>query len=275
MLPRALLLASLTLLVPGLAVAQAGGKGPDKLRPAAPSLAEQLSLARLRYYTPTTSGLRSYHCEVTANWSEMLGHLSGGTVTPDNPFITYLNSTHLFVDDDLHGAGHLVWAATGVLPAELQTQGDQFRDGIQKMFAGYFSSWDAYLNGTMVPPPAGLTLSRTPSGFMAREKAVTSETEITFDPHWLLLKAHVVQTEADTVAVPTYKSTPEGLLITDVESTITNPPSPQPTRLAIHTDYQRVDGFSLPAHIRFDLHNAGQFDFDLKGCTVERLQHAS
>ena len=73
----------------------------------------RLTAAHSMYYTPTTAGLKSFHCEGTIDWKTMLTRLSGTEVSDENAALKFLKTVHLSVTDELKGTGSLGWAATG------------------------------------------------------------------------------------------------------------------------------------------------------------------
>jgi hypothetical protein len=113
----------------------------------------RLFAAHSLYYTPTTSGLKSFHCEATIDWKAMLIRFSGAEIPEDSPVLKYLRTVHLSVVDQLKGKGSMEWSDTGVPPEGKEEGMKQMRDGLQTMVSGFFQSWNAYMNGSMVPLP--------------------------------------------------------------------------------------------------------------------------
>jgi hypothetical protein len=57
--------------------------------------ADRLIAAHGQYYTPTASGLRSFHCEATIDWKAMLARFGPAEIPDDNPTLKYLQTVHL------------------------------------------------------------------------------------------------------------------------------------------------------------------------------------
>src|SRR5580704_4072400 len=76
----------------------------------------RLTAAHTLYYTPTASGLKSFHCEAAIDWKSMLTRLSGVDIPDDNPALKFLQTVHLSVDDDLKGNGSLGWTSESNAP---------------------------------------------------------------------------------------------------------------------------------------------------------------
>jgi hypothetical protein len=241
-----------------------------------PSLAQKnpaaarLSAARAQYYTPTANGLNSFHCNVSIDWKDLLTRF-GGKEVPDNaPYLLYLKSIHLSVSDDLQGKGGLEWTEPGPPPEGTAEGEGKMRDGMKQMIGGFFQSWNAYMNGSMVPV-ADPTSTVTADGDGLHLHAVTDQ--IVLDEHFdktnTLDLTHVVTPEMDVTAYPTYSSTPDGLIVSSIRSIVKQPPTAPPTEITMSTTYSKVAAFQLPATMRFEIKNVGTFLFNLNACTVK------
>lgn len=225
--------------------------------------------ARPLYYTPTVQGLKSFRCTVDFDWKDLLSRFSGTDVKDDNPSLQYLRTIHLTASDDLKGDGHLEWTASGTVPAGKETSIAQIKDGMQQMMVGFFSSWNAYMNGNMVPvPDSTTTVTDNADGF--RLHASTEGTEVTelFDKNLLLTEAHVIQPTSDVFAYPTYTDTPDGRLVSAIRTVYRQPPTAPPTELNIRVSYAPVQSFRLPAQLDYELKNVGSFQFKFSACSV-------
>lgn len=232
--------------------------------------AARLSAARAQYYTPTANGLNSFHCNVSIDWKDLLTRF-GGKEVPDNaPYLLYLKSVHLSVSDDLQGKGGLEWTEPGPPPEGTADGEGKMRDGMKQMVGGFFQSWNAYMNGSMVPvaDPASTV---TPDGDGLHLHAVSEG--VTLDEHFdktnTLDLTHVVTPAMDVTAYPTYSSTPDGLIVTSIRSIVKQPPTATPTEITMSTTYATVATFQIPATMRFEIKNVGTFLFALSGCTVK------
>ncbi len=226
--------------------------------------------ARALYYTPTAQGLRSFKCAVDFNWKDFLSRYSGGDVKDDNPFLQYLRAVRLSITDQLNEDGHLQWTTAASPPAGKEDTAAKMKEGMEQMMTGFFSSWNAYMNGNMVPiPDATTTIAETPDGF--RLHATTTGTEVTelYDKNMLLTEAHVVQPTNDVFAYPTYADTPDGRLVSAIRTVFRQPPTAPPAELNITVVYAPVQGFRLPASLAYELKNVGSFEFKFSACTTQ------
>ena len=280
----ALQLALLTLSLPAVARAQTSSDTtpPPPAAPHAPASpgtsstgTAKLSAARALYYTPTTRGLQSFHCTVDFDWKDMLTRYSSATVPDDNPFLQYLRTVHLAISDDLKGTGQLEWTAALAPPAGQETSAAKLKEGMQQMMTGFFSSWNAYMNGNMVPAPdATTTVAETPDGM--RMHATAADTDVTelFDKNLLLTEAHVVQPTSDVYAYPTYVDTTDGRIVSSIRTVYRQPPTAAPAELTLNIAYAPVESFRLPQLLSYELKNVGAFAFKFSACSVQTAAKA-
>jgi hypothetical protein len=252
-----------------------GTTTPPAAHPASTYNSAKLSAARALYYTPTTKGLQSFHCAVDFDWKDMLTRYSGGAVPDDNPFLQYLRSVHLGITDDLKGSGQLDWTTAGSPPAGQEDSAAKMKDGMQQMMAGFFSSWNAYMNGNMVPAPdATTTVTETPDGMRMHASATDTDVTELFDKNMLLTQAHVVQSTSDVYAYPTYIDTPDGRVVSAIRTVFRQPPTASPGELTLNISYAPVQSFRLPQTLNYELKNIGSFAFKFSACSVQTTAKA-
>jgi hypothetical protein len=221
--------------------------------PQGPSPAEQLKAARASYYTPTASGLSGFHCGMTSNWQAMLTRITGSEVPADNPFLVYLNSVSMSVDDKIRGKGSLTWKDTSPPPASVATAANQFRDAVVGMLGGFYQAWNEFMNGGMVPEPDKDTaLTRVENGLHLHASSDGTVVDEDFDNHILLTEAHVVSSDLDIVMHPIYTETSDGKIISSLQSVYRTSPTAPPTDLTMTITYSQVSGFRLPATLVVD-----------------------
>lgn len=234
--------------------------------------AERLLSARALYYTPTASGLTSFHCVASFDWKDYLTRFSGKTIADDNSALVYLNATHLSVSDDLKGGGTLSWTNSATPPEGKAASMKQISDGMIQMFGGYFRSWNAYMNGTMVSAP-DKTVAVTPDGEGIHLHSLTANPSLeeSFDKNLLLISAHVSSADMDLMAYPTYEDSPDGRIVTSVHSLVHQPPTAPATDVTISTAYSKVGSFQLPSTVSYEIMNVGTFVFTFSGCEVTTM----
>jgi hypothetical protein len=229
----------------------------------------RLAAAHAQYYTPTASGLKSFHCDASIDWKVMLTRLSDTEVSDDNQALTFLQTVHLAINDNLHGKGELEWTNTAEPPADMKSGIQQVHDGLQTTISGFFQSWNAYMNGTMVPlPDSSLTVTNSGDGVHLSGKSKDTTFDEDFDKNMLLTKVLVTNPNLTVLAKPTYTSTEDGLLLSSVASQIHQPTTAPGTNTTFRIEYAKVDSFQIPSHVVIDIQNTGIIEFRLNACKV-------
>jgi hypothetical protein len=248
---------------------------PGVLRAQATAPNAKLMAARPLYYTPTTQGLKSFRCTVDFDWKDFLVRYSGAEVKDDSPYLQYLRSIHLAISDDLNGDGKLEWTTSSATPEGKADAVAKIKEGMQQMMVGFFSSWNAYMNGNMVNvPDATTTVTETGDGLRLHAAAETTEVTELFDKNLLLTEAHVVQPTSDVLAYPTYTDTPDGRVISSIRTVFRQPPTAPPAELNIRVSYTPVQSFRIPDTLNYELKNVGSFEFKFSACSVETTKKA-
>lgn len=232
-------------------------------------LRDRLAAAHSQYYTPTASGLKSFHCDAAIDWKTLLSRFSGTEIPEDNPALQSLLTVHLAVSDDLHGAGSLEWTSTDAPPENINAPVTQIRDGLKTAVAGFFQSWNAYVNGSMVPladPTVSLAKSGDGMHLTATDRGMTIDED--FDKNMLLTQAVVVSPSVKVIAIPIFTPTSDGLLVSTVQNKVNQPPTAPETDATFRIDYARVDAFQIPSRIIFDIKNTGVIEIGFKTCKV-------
>jgi hypothetical protein len=230
---------------------------------------DRLYAAHGLYYTPTVNGLRSFQCSVSMDWKDLLTRITGQTVPDDNAFLVYLQSTQFSVTDDLKGDGSLHWTDTAPLPKDAADAISQFRDGLNQTLGGYFKTWNAYMNGSMVPlPDKTVTVTQSGDGVALHGNAGNMVLDETFDKNLLLNSVHVVSTDYDILASPGYTETQDGLIITSIHNVIHQPPGAAASEMTFAISYARTGSYQLPSVLKMDIKNVATLNFKFSGCTI-------
>lgn len=230
---------------------------------------DRLLAGRAQYYTPTASGLKSFHCEATIDWKGMLTRL-GRTEIPDNdPVLKYLQTVHLSVADQLNGKGSMDWTETGVPPKGTEQNVKRFHDGLQTDMAGFFQDWNAYMNGSMVPiPKSWVTVAIKGAGVHLSGTSAGTSIDEDFDQNMLLTQLRVVSPEMRLFAIPSYVDTADGLVISAVTYKINRPPSAPQEETTVRIKYAKVDSFQIPLNVVLDIKNIGVIEVGFNACQV-------
>ena len=233
----------------------------------APSPAVAVSKARGLYYTPVDAGLEGFHCEFAFDWKTFIQKASNQPVPDDDPRLTYYRTIQLSVDDTLHGAGELHWAAPAPPPEGTEDSVDKVRGGFQGMWSGFFQSWNSFLTGDMVSLDAKSLVEHTPAGYHVAAQNGPGLAEEQYDDNLLLQSVHVTTPTLDNLETLTFSRTPQGWLVSSIRSVYKQAPSAEPTEVLTKVSYAPVSGFQLPSEVTISVGPAN-FDFHLVNCTV-------
>jgi hypothetical protein len=231
----------------------------------APTPESRLQLAKALYYTPTTSGLRSFHCAVAVDWKALLARFGAPDLPATDPHLVYLQSTKLSLDDDLTGVGSLNWTppATG----DMDDSVGKIRAGMQQMIGGFFQSWNPFLNGSYIPTLDATTTAKAEgAGVLVHTGDASSTVDEHFDKNMVLTEMHVTTPALDVTAHPTFISTPKGLLISTLKSEVHQPPTAPALNVTMASTYAPVAAYQIPATLTFSVQNVGDFNFTLSAC---------
>jgi hypothetical protein len=203
------------------------------------------------------------------DWQALLTRFSGTDIPKDNPMLKYLEAVHLSVSDELKGKGSLEWTSTAAPPEEKKESLKQMQEGFQTMIAGFFQTWNGYMNGAMVPlPDKSVTITTAGDGIHLSGTFDGETLDEDFDKNILLTQVLVVKPELRVLAKPSYATTADGLLVSSVVSQINQPPSAPPIEAVFRIEYAKVDSFQIPSHILIDLKNTGTIEVGFSACKV-------
>ena len=229
----------------------------------------RLAAAHAQYYTPTVKGLKSFHCDASIDWKAMLSRFSGTDIADDNPALKFLQTVHLAVNDDLHGKGELEWTNTAEPPADRKPGMQQMQEGLQATVSGFFQTWNAYMNGAMVPfPDSSVTVTKSGDGVHLSGTSTGTTVDEDYDKNMLLTKALVANPTLTVLEKPTYTSTEDGLLLSSLISQIHQPPTAPETEATFRIEYAKVGSYQIPSYVVVDIKNTGTIEFGLSACKV-------
>ena len=231
------------------------------------SATARLTTAHAQYYTPTARGLSSFRCDASVDWKGTFARITGKEVAPDSPELKYLQSVRLSVSDELQGTGSLDWTTDAAPTADSDAAIKQIRGGFQQMISGFFQTWNPYVNGSMVPlPDSTVTVTNAGDGVHLSGKAGSMTLDEDFDRNMVLKQTVVVQPEIKVVATPTYDSTPEGLLVSRIDTVLNQPPTAPPVEAVMSVTYAKVDTYQLPSVVNVDIKNVSSFEIHFNNC---------
>jgi hypothetical protein len=253
------------------APAQAPAAQPD---PNAAFLAKASSL----YYSTTKQGLTGFDCTVHPDWANIFKTVEKSKGTPttavDKP-VALLNSVKVTIHARLTGPGSgMDWAPpdpTAPPDPESIELLDQMHQSTGGTLQGFLQFWTPLVNGSVIPDSsAGIEITKTATGHTIH--AMDGETSLTevLDEAGVMKQFKVEMSGAKISFEPTYKPTPNGLLVSNFAAVI-QPPGATPEqqqKMNVGVEYQTIQGFMIPRTLSMDVVGTGTFAFTFDGCTV-------
>jgi hypothetical protein len=228
--------------------------------------AQDLSAARATYYTPTTDGLQSFHCDVTNNWKLILNDVSA-----DDPFLAWLTQVSISLDDNLKTGGKATWTSAKPPPADAADAENQIQKGLTQMLQGFMQTWNGYMNGSMVPEPdSSTTVTRNGDGVLLHAADANDSIDESFDRNMVLTESHVIAPNMDVEMYPTYEQTSDGKIVSSMRS-VTRATNAPGTDMTMTVTYNLIDSFRIPATLKVAEKNVGNFEFTFANCSVKHF----
>ncbi len=152
---------------------------------------------------------------------------------------------------------------------------DHMHQATAQTLQGFLQFWTPFVNGSVIPDSTkGIEVTKTATGHTIHAMdGATSLTEV-LDEGNVLKQFNVEMGGAKIAFDPTYKPTPNGLLVSAFAATI-QPPGATPAqqqKMNVNVEYQTVKGFLLPQSLSMDVVGTGTFSFKFDGCTVNPAQ---
>jgi hypothetical protein len=230
---------------------------------------DRFAQARAMYYIPTAKGLASFHCDISIDWKDLMARFGGRKLADDDPYLHYLNSVRLSVNDDLTGKTVVGWANIGSPPAASETAAKQMHTAIEQIVRSFFEPWNSYMNGAMVPPLDNtVTVTKAGKGFLIHEVTASGTMDEKYDANLVLTEAHVVTKDNDAMAYPKFMETPDGRIISVIRTTYQTPAAPR-TDITMTVTYLPVGSFKIPATLKANFQKAGDIRLGFSSCMVK------
>lgn len=247
-------------------------------QPAPPSVSpDSAFLARVSslYYSSAKSGLSGFDCSAHPDWRGLfLAVRSGGSLSSeDETRIALLNGVAITVHARLNTRSTLDWtpAPGAASDADSTNLLDQEHAAIEQTLMGFMQFWTPFMNGSVIPAAAsGITVTHTPSTFNLHSEQSGATVDEVFSNDLLLLEYDVIAGGNVVKFEPTYKATPQGLLVERFRIHIqqASPQSGPAQELHAVIEYRTLKGFPIPARLNLELSGTAILNFVLDGCQV-------
>ena len=143
----------------------------------------------------------------------------------------------------------------------------------QQTMGGFIQFWTPFVDGSVIPEnSSGLTVTHSATGITFHvESGGTAVTEV-FSNDLQLEHYNVLMSGMSIKFDPSYKSTPQGLLVDRFMATIqkADDPTSPAQQMNVGVEYQTVSGFPIPAQINMEVVGTGVLNMTLNQCSVQR-----
>jgi len=235
-----------------------------------------LNKARTLYYSTAKAGLAGFDCTVHPDWLVTFVKANPGTtISNDDPRLMLLNRVAIVLHANLkNGSATLDWnPPTDALTSDQTALVNQMHSASQQSLGGFIQFWTPFVDGSVIPDNSnGLAVTHTASGITFHADANgTSVTEV-FSNDLLLEHYDVVMSGTSIKFEPSYKATPQGLLVEHFVANIqkADDPSAPVQQMIVAVQYQTISGFPIPSQLNMEVVGTGVFNVTLSQCTVQR-----
>ena len=227
-----------------------------------------LLAAREQYYNLRAAGVQSYTCDVAFDWNGFFIAVTGKPLAADDPTMVYLNGLKVQLMSDLSGQAAVTFAETGPAPDGKGPGLQKLQASIKQMMEGFVQAWAPTLNGTIIPD-SPVFMQKTPEGYLLRDSRADGSEE-TLDKT-LRLTNLTVKTEAVASSLrTTFTSSPQGLLMTEMEGNYSQPASAPPTPIDMKAGFALTGAYQLPSSLVVTVPSVASFRFAFTGCVVKK-----
>ncbi len=291
--PRILILAAPCFLSLSLAALSLPAQAPD-LAPGpakapstdAPALAPQSEskpntdnawLARTAkiYYSSSKAGLTGFDCDAHPDWPTLIASATHGDALPvDDPRMNLLKSVKVAIHAHMKGGSTIDWTdANQNNPLDQHSIDtlDGLHRTVEQMLEGFLQFWTPFIENSVVPDSAnGLDITHTPTVHTIHAHQGDTELTEVFSSDLVLEQFNVNMSGTSIKFAPSYKPTPNGLLVSGFRAHVlpAGTPPDQAENMNVDIDYQTINGFPIPDKLNMEVIGTGKFNFTLDGCAT-------
>ena len=237
---------------------------------------EWLAKTSKLYYSSARAGLTAFDCSIHPNWHTLVSSaVAGATVPDDDPRIALLNAVRITVHARMKGGSTIEWVAESNPDKPLDQTSTDLLDGMHKSveqtLEGFLQFWGPFMEATVVPDStAGLEITHTPTVHTIHARQAGTELTEVFSSDLVLQQFNVNMSSASIKFSPTYKPTPQGLLVNAFEAHILpeGAPPAQEQVMKVGIEYQPIGTLIVPGKLHMEVVGTGIFDFTFEGCTT-------
>jgi hypothetical protein len=279
-----------TIVAVGLAatVTRAQAPGPDRpqapvapaAQPAQPSPPnpdnDWLAKTSKLYYSSVKAGLTGFDCTVHPDWHTLFVSANkGGTIADDDPRMALLKTVKVAIHARMRGASTIDWVEATSPDKPPDDSSTALLEGmhrtVEQTLEGFLQFWTPFMEVSIVPDSVeGLEITHTPTMHTIHAKQGDTELTEIFSSDLVLEQFNVNMNGMSIKFAPSYKPSPQGLLVQAFDAHIMSPGATpaQEQVMKVGIDYQSVDGLTIPGRLNMEIVGTGQFNFGFDGCTT-------
>lgn len=228
------------------------------------------------YYSSAKAGLTGFDCAVHPDWHALFASANKGMDVPDDDArLGLLKTVKVTMHARMKGGSTIDWVAQADADKPLDQSSTDLLNGmhqsVQQTLEGFLQFWTPFVEDSVVPDKTeGLDITHSATSHQIHAKQ--GETELTeiFNNDLVLEQFNVVLSGTSIKFEPTYKPTPQGLLVSGFVAHIlaAGAPNGQEQEMHVGINYQAVNGLTIPSELNMDVVGTGKFNFKFDGCST-------
>lgn len=228
------------------------------------------------YYSSARAGLTGFDCAVHPDWRMLAASANEGAITADDEQrIALLKTVKITLHARMHGGSTIEWVADSDPDKPLDQSStdllDSMHRSVQRTLEGFLQFWGPFMEASVVPDTTeGLDISHTATEHRIHAKEGDTDLTEIFSPDLVLQHFDVEMKGVSIKFDPTYKPTPQGLLVNGFEAHIL-PAGAAPEQvqvMKVGVEYQFINGLTIPEKLKMEVTGTGNFNFVFDGCTT-------
>jgi hypothetical protein len=233
-----------------------------------------LNKARTLYYSTAKTGLTGFDCTVNPDWlATFVKANPGTTVSSDDSRVVLLDRVAMVLHANLKNASTtLDWTSpSGTLTSDQTGLLTRMHSGSQQTLGGFIQFWRAFVDGSVIPNnSSGITVTHSATSFTIHADANGSSVTEVFSNDLLLEHYELVADGTSVKFEPSFKATPQGLLVEHFVAYIQRAGDASAPIMEIHVaiQYQTIDGFPIPSQLDIEAAGTSVLKMAFNQCTV-------
>lgn len=235
---------------------------------------ETIARARQAYYSLASRGFTGLECSVRPDWSAIFAEERKQNPTGTDRGVAALNRIRFTLS--LKG-GHDLTVAHGAFGTENAREIEGLQNvsaGLDKVLQGVFAAFGTFVVDSPLPSPStAFELAEQPGQWLVTSAAGDTAMSIALGKDLVIRRTEVRTPSGVSTLVPTFKATPDGLLLGGYRTAYRPTDGSRATDLEVALAYQTIDGLQIPRTISMldrSLTPPNTIPISLEDCRVSR-----